>query len=406
MSLKIPATLFLIFCSFVSFEFVVRETFVNPYPIVCNLVADKIYLKDHQISNWKRICLRRAKLVTPFSSKKNLIQDINNVFELLKVSHLEIYDSSQVKNIWTGESIDTGLVGDFVDGEFVVFRVQAGSPAEKLGIKKGDIIEAINSENPSSWAAANEGGRYKVRRGLVTFLFQINKTTFKRDDSPFVEPLSRSIKLVTVPSFRADFFTSEKLEKLYQSFKDSNSLIVDLRGNAGGNFVAGLRFLSLFMCEEKNIGKLVKPRSQMSSKVVLTDDLDDEHQVDILENNAEIILKTYSRKSCFRGPVKVLIDGKTTSVAEMVAQAFKEIKASYIGGAPSRGQLLVGVWYPVSEVSPGVQISIPEAYYESQGGQTIEGQGVSVDRILYYNLPEMQRGLDSWVEAVAKKNPR
>ncbi|MGE5086931.1 MAG: S41 family peptidase, partial [Bacillota bacterium] len=107
---------------------------------------------------------------------------------------------------------------------------------------------------------------------------------------------------------------------------------------------------------------------------------------------------TFAKNSCYRGPVKVLVDGKSSSVAEMVAQALKEFRKSPIWGAPSRGQLLVGVWYPLNELGPGVQISIPEAFYTSAKGHAIEGQGVQLDKILYYSLAEMQMGIDSWVK--------
>ncbi|MNT11520.1 Peptidase family S41 [compost metagenome] len=95
--------------------------------------------------------------------------------------------------------------------------------------------------------------------------------------------------------------------------------------------------------------------------------------------------------------MKVLIDSKAASVAELVAQGLKELRKAPLMGTPSRGQLLVGVWYPLDELGQGVQISIPEALYESVKGQKIEGNGVGMDRILFYNLEEMRHGNDSWL---------
>ena len=110
------------------------------------------------------------------------------------------------------------------------------------------------------------------------------------------------------------------------------------------------------------------------------------------------LLKTFSAGACYRGAIRVLVDGKSSSVAEMVAQALKEFRKSPVRGTSSRGQLLVGVWYPMDELGQGVQISIPEALYTSAKGRRIEGQGVELDKVLYYNLPEMQMGIDSWVK--------
>uniref|UniRef100_UPI00197D9BFD hypothetical protein n=1 Tax=Pseudomonas viridiflava TaxID=33069 RepID=UPI00197D9BFD len=45
----------------------------------------------------------------------------------------------------------------------------------------------------------------------------------------------------------------------------------------------------------------------------------------------------------------------------------------------------------------GWKISIPEAVFQSRRGKRLEGEGVRVDQEIYYNLPEMRQGRDSWV---------
>ena len=114
---RLLAVLFVVGCALAAYYISVHKTFVNPYPVVCDLVAEKIFLDDTQVNKWKRICHRRSRLVTPYSQKKLVIKDINNVLGLLNVSHLEVYDSSAVKTIWTGESKETGIESEFVDSE-------------------------------------------------------------------------------------------------------------------------------------------------------------------------------------------------------------------------------------------------------------------------------------------------
>lgn len=396
---KIVVAIFIaISCGVVAFYFAIQKSFVNPYPLVCNFVAEKIYLSDKELINWRQLCLGRSHLVTPYSSKKIILQDLNNIFELLKVSHLEVYDAKEVQNIWQGESSDTGLEGDFVESEMVIFKVHEKSPAEKAGFKKGDIITSVNGEQPSSWAIAGVSGDYKILRGNENFVLKIQPGSFQRDDHPTVEKRNNKVAILKIPSFRANFFSDEKIEALAKDLHNSKLVVVDLRGNAGGNFVAGLRLLSVFICEPVVIGSLIKPRFSKDLKTILPNDLKDEKQLAVLETHKKVTLKTFKQESCFTGAVKVLIDGRSSSVAEMTAQALREFRKSPLVGAPSRGQLLVGVWYPLDEISPGVQISIPEAYYESAHGARIEGQGLHVDKILDYKLLQMQSGIDSWVE--------
>lgn len=394
---KIGILLFAMAWALVGFAMALQWGFRNPYVVVCDLIREKIFLSDSEMQSWNEICQRRSQLVTPFSSKSLIMQDLNNIFELLKVSHLEIYDALKVQALWEGQNLETGIESEFVDSELVIFKVHPNSPASRLGVKKGDIIKTINAEQPSPWRAQSSAGIFQIQRAGGILELEIKSELIQRFEEVQFEKLNARTGLVTVPSFRASFFEKNKIEDLQKQILGLNKVIVDLRGNIGGNFVAGLRFLSLFFCEPKEIGRLIKPRSSQVSIGVLADDLKDENQLAILGRHREVLLKTFSQNDCFRGDVRVLVDGKTASVAEMVAQALKELRKSPIVGQPSRGQLLVGVWYPVPELGEGVQVSIPEALYESQKKHRLEAAGVELDQVYYYDLREMQSGVDSWV---------
>ncbi|WP_080602343.1 S41 family peptidase [Bdellovibrio bacteriovorus] len=395
---RILAILLAVSCAYGAYHFTLQRGFVNPYPAVCDLVAERIFLDDHKIKNWKKTCSRRSRLVTPYSAKKLIIKDMNNALALLKVSHLEVYDSSEVASIWRGESLETGIESRFVDGELVIYKIHPDSPAQDAGLKPGDVIQSINAEQPNPWEAQTEQGSYLMLRQDKEFSVKIKPRSIQRSEDLHLEFRSAQNAVLEIPSFRAAFFEEEKLKTLQQQIASLRKLVVDLRGNPGGNFVAGLRFLSLFMCKSEEVGRLVKPRAPVKTLAELPNDLRDQEQLTVLDNSSEILLKTYDNPQCFKGEVRVLVDGKSSSVAEMVAQALKEFKKAPLLGSPSRGQLLVGVWYPLEEVGPGVQISIPEAIYISHNQHQIEGQGVDLDRVLYYSLPEMQAGIDSWVK--------
>lgn len=383
-------------CAYAAYHFTLQKGFVNPYPAFCDLVSQKIFLDDAKIKNWKKTCQRRSRLVTPYSQKKLIIKDMNNVLALLKVSHLEVYDSKEVASIWRGESLETGIESQFVDGELVIFKVHPNSPAEDLGLRRGDIIQTINAEQPNPWEAQAQQGSYLILRKDQEFSVKIKPRAIIRSEEMTLQTRSAGHGVLKVPSFRAAFFADEKLQKIEADLQPLKRVVVDLRGNAGGNFVAGLRFLSLFLCKSELVGSLERPRAAVKSSAEFPNDLNDQAQLAILDTHSEVLLKTYAQKSCYNGEVRVLVDGKSSSVAEMVAQALKEFKKAPLLGSPSRGQLLVGVWYPLDDVAPGVQISIPEAVYLSQKKYRIEGQGVELDRVLYYHLPEMQAGIDSW----------
>lgn len=392
---KISAIIFAVLCALGAFHFTVKKTFTNPYPVVCDLVAEKIYLENETLKNWKRTCLQRAKLVNAYSKKSLVLKDINNVLAVLQLSHLEIYSPSRVTEIWQGKGTETGIDSEFVDGELVVFHVHAQSPADQSGVRRGDIIVSINSEQPNPWDAGREKGNYLFRRHNVEKEVFLTPSEVQRNDQVRLVKFNERQGQLIIPSFRSEFFTDPEKWAEMIKLKD---LVVDLRGNSGGNFVGGLRILSSFFCDEVVVGQLIKPRIKEKNEVEMPDVLNDMDQLALLNSHSAVNLKTFPVPSCFKGRVSVLVDNKTSSVAEMVAQALKEYKGARLLGTPSRAELLVGVWYPVDELGQGTQISIPEAIYVSGKGHHIEGEGVALDRVLYYNLQEMQAGVDSWVK--------
>lgn len=372
--------------------------FVNPYRAVCDLVESKIFLSQDKLEPWVQTCHQRSDWVSPFTQKSLIFKDLNNLFETLQVSHLVLHQPSEVQSIWEGESQDTGIQSEYVDSELMIFKVHPQSPAHMAGLRRGDIIKHINGEHPNPWEAQTTSGHFVIQRQGEQKEFNLYPGTFTRDEKMKLSVLGPSVGFIEVPSFRGIFFQKDELISLQQKMQQLKKIVIDLRGNSGGNFVAGLRFLSLFICEPTVIGQLVQPRSSEEGTGYFDDELDDEKQLAVLGQNKSVVLRTYSSEKCFSGSLKVLVDHNTASVAEMVAQALKEYKKSPIVGNPSRGQLLVGVWYPVPELGMGAQISIPEAIFESRHGHRIEGSGVQLDQVYYYDLHEMQAGIDSWVK--------
>src|SRR5690606_1843978 len=104
-----------------------------------------------------------------------------------------------------------------------------------------------------------------------------------RDEKMQMVPLLNHRAQLIIPSFRAEFFTDSEMNRITSDFKYYKELIVDLRGNSGGNFVAGLRILSTLICEPTVVGSLIKPRSEKTSQDFLANDLDDLHQLELLD---------------------------------------------------------------------------------------------------------------------------
>ena len=398
----IPGFLFLLLCMAFGVWTVRKATPVNTYAHICHFVTEHIYLKGEVMRAWGQSCLKRSELVRPETPVSAIIKDLNDQFSSLNTSHLVIYNAEDSKRVWTGQSLETGIESQYVDGELVIFKVHRDSPAEAVGLRMGDIIYQINGDLGTPDLAEKSSGSYMIIRDGKITEYKIKAKEIKREEELRVEQVSHRTARIIVPSFRAEYFEKESWHRQINELKKYEKIIVDLRGNLGGNFVAGLRFLSPFMCGSQDIGYLWKPKSKLKKEAIFPDDLNDEHQVEILDQSFLVRLLTFEDYDCLTASVAVLVDSSSASTAEMVAQALKDYVGAKIFGSASAGQLLVGVWYPVPALSQGVKISIPEAVYQTRRGHKIEGPGVQVDKVLYYRLGELQNGEDSWVKSAVQ----
>jgi len=398
----IPGFLFFLFFLGVGVRVALQNPPLNTYAQICHFVSEHIYLRAEKTRAWARSCLQRSKKIERQTPLPVILEDLNSQFSLLQTSHLSIYDSEQSRKVWEGTSKETGIDSQFVEGELAILRVHPRSPAEKAGLRMGDVIYRINNELGTPEAAETTSGTYLIQRHKKLTEYKIETRELRREEAPELIRLTQKTALFRVPSFRAEFFQREKWLSQVAELKTYKKIIIDLRGNLGGNFVAGLRFLSPFMCSPQDIGYIWKPKSSLKKETILPDELEDERQIEILNQSFLVHLWTFADYDCLTASVAVLVDSGTASAAEMVAQALKDYIGAKIFGTASAGQLLVGVWYPVPELAEGVKLSIPEAVYQTRRGHKIEGPGVQVDKSLYYHLEELANGEDSWVKSAVQ----
>lgn len=396
--------LVIIILSFISgYKAVVGAFAYNPYPEICHFVSEHIYFPKENLNNWVNLCLSREKLVKPWSSSKLIIKDVNNVFDHLKVSHLKLYDPSQRGEFWRGEAVETGIESRFIEGKLVISQIQIGSPADEAQLKVFDIIESINRQHPSEGSAGTSSGEFRIRRGSQLFTTKIKAIKLKKDERVKVYEVSKLSAVIKIPSFRENVFADKRWQKEFTKALKYQNIIIDLRGNNGGNFFAGLLVLGKFLCKEVVIGKIQRPRFNNLPVFDLPNDLNELIQVKALKKSSALILKVPATNSlCLAKPKAILIDSNTASVAELVALAFRDhLKVPLLGGTSS-GKLLVGLWYDWPELGPGVELSVPEAQYVSQSNDVIEAKGITPDRTLYYHLKDVYEGRDSWIKEATK----
>jgi C-terminal processing protease CtpA/Prc len=383
---------------------------------VCDLIANHYHRRhDDDVVRFIRDCRAEAENQSFLYSKADNIRRINLRLERLGTSHMAVYNPDENRVLWDHVGLDTGIRSRFVEEYLIVHRVLPGSPAERAGLKPGDILLELNESEITSPQEAQAGrGVFRIARqqkkgDFLELEFEIHPEKVAEDMSAFVKRLPDGVSVLRVPSFLPRYFEDGSWKALLEPLRSSRHVILDVRENSGGSFPAMMRLLSAFHCEPRLVGQILRPPSaHLKLQTDLLDTLDTSSQLTQIQEYTRVNLRTFGGYSCYDGPVTVLIDSGTSSVAEIFAQAFFSRPRSRVWGQPSAGQVVMARWFSVMAFGgEDYSISIPIAGFVSVEGVELERKGVMPQRLLHHKAASSLEGRDFWIEeaSVAVSQP-
>lgn len=269
---------------------------------------------------------------------------------------------SDFRNSMNGNFKGIGTQVRKADGEGIsVLRVYEDSPADKAGLRDGDVIIEVDGESIvelDSDAAigkiAGEDGStvtLSVMRGETRHVIQVVRgdVQVKR---VYTEPIEDGIGYIRIESFTgsaADEFDKAVTEMLENGAK---ALVFDIRDNPGGELgvVTTICDRILPECTITTLeGKLVDPPKVYKSTA---------------EKSIEL-------------PFVVLIDGYSASASEIFASAVQDNKAGTLIGTNTYGK---GIVQTTWEVLPGEgYLKLTTDVYLTPNGEMIHEKGVAPD---------------------------
>lgn len=236
-----------------------------------------------------------------------------------------------------------------------VARVAEGSPALVAGIRAGDRILAVDGVPVSEgWGAPRDSTAPPPAQHLLTLWRAPHGDTVRVlvKRTPWHLPAVADQGLLTdsVGYVRLSTFSARSSDELEQSVeglvqRGARTLVLDLRGNAGGLFEEGVRVAGLFL----ERGQLVASLSGRSGA-----DLQP-HYV------------RHSRWPTM--PLTVLVDAGTASAAEIVAAALHDHGRALLVGTPTYGK---GVVQRVVTISRDIALRLTTARWLTPKGVALE----------------------------------
>lgn len=241
---------------------------------------------------------------------------------------------NELREMTTGKYAGVGAVIRYYKKEGRVMFVEPweDSPATDVGIKSGDVILTIDGVDVKG---KNVSDVSKMLRGDAGTSFELK---VKRSGNP--EPLvfkvtRRNIVMPPVPYYGMvgnqvgyiyfDRFTENCSRDVRRAIIDlkkqgAQSLILDMRGNAGGLLVEAVELVNMFVPKGQKVVYTKGKLSSVNSEYTTTKEPLDE-----------------------KIPLAVLVDGMTASSAEIVSGALQDLDRAVIIGMRTYGKGLVQV---------------------------------------------------------------
>lgn len=288
-------------------------------------------------------------------------------------------DNKSANEDLAGEFGGVGIsLGYSKDGVLAVMSPLSGTPADKAGIKAGDLILKIvdkknNVDRDTNGISLTEAVnliRGDIGTEVVLTMFRESnqkrsEVVLKRDnievpgvELKWLDYQNKKIAWVKMSKFSEDLFTkwSETVTQINNEKKNLNNsyggIILDLRNNPGGYLQASVLVASDFIKE----GVVVK---QQSTKGIT--------EVYNVEKNRGYLLND---------KLVVLINGGSASASEILAGALKDYKRATLVGAKTFGK---GTVQQPEDFSDGSGLHLTIAKWLLPNGANIHKEGILPD---------------------------
>ena len=350
----------------------VSETDVNEKLDQINSLIEKYYLYEDDID------------------EDTLIDGIYSGYaEALGDPYTEYYDEEETEALYestTGEfsGIGATMSRSLDSGEITVSNVYQDSPADKAGLKQGDVIYEVDGRSASgrdletvvSWIKGEQGTDVTLcvlRNGEEVEL------TATRDIIE-VQTVSSEMKDGQIGYIAVSEFDSVTYDQFESALDDLESqgmqgLVIDLRGNPGGNLTTVTDMLKLLLPE----GTIVSTKDKYGNTEEIT--CDGKHE--------------------FTKPLAVLVNQYSASASEIFSGAIQDYGTGTIVGTTTYGK---GVVQQLMDLGDGTCLKVTIAEYYTPSGRSINGAGVTPDVEVEYeydeNNPEADNQLDKALEVV------
>lgn len=345
------------------------------------LLLDKFYYGGYALNKSNKITFREKdadiKTIAKFQDVLNFINenyyadyDINDLIEgaieglvdKLEDPYSKYYGPDTMEQYISfveGTYSGIGITVQQHEKGFLVQDVTADSPADKAGVKAGEIMTAINGVSVIDMPAETFNSYLKTDGNVLKISFIVADGTVVERSITVAVIKEQTVKTKKLDGGLIYINITQFVPGTADSFKfvldkvslDSacTGLVIDLRNNPGG-----------YADEASKIADMILPEGVIATA----------------KNRKNEIVKTIkSDANCVSLPIAVLINQNTASASELLAGAIRDFDYGELVGVKSYGKALGQINKEYTADGSGIVLS--SSRYFTPSGECIDGVGIT-----------------------------
>lgn len=313
----------------------------------------------------------------------NALGDIYSVYYTAEEAE-EVFNQSE--GIYYGIGAYCQL--DSVSGYVKITGTIKGTPAEEAGLQAGDIIYMVEGEDMGGLDIDQVVLRIKGEEGTKVHLTLVRDSEYvevdverRKIESPTVEYSMLDDKIGYVQLVEFDDVTVEQFKEALKALKSENAqgMILDLRGNPGGNLSTVLEVADMLL--DKGMILYIEDKSGRRDEYYATNGME------------------------WDKPIVLLVDGNSASASEVLSGALKDHGRATLVGTTTFGK---GIVQNIRTLKDGSALKLTISAYYTPNGVNVHGTGIDPDVVVefdaeaYYGEAQFDNQLDKAKEVLGE----
>ncbi|HMD97842.1 MAG TPA: S41 family peptidase [Terriglobia bacterium] len=381
---------------------------------VWQIVNQDYYDPSFNGVDWKAVRERYQPRVEASTSDGEFYLILREMVGELHDAHTRFFSPGERERHRKREAVSAGAHVYEVEGKIVVAGVDPGSEAARDGVAAGMVVSTIDGKPAADRMAEvrAEVGSSSSERATALLAYgrllmgepdSILRLGLVREDGSSLEVALPRRLVSDTPKVEARLLPSghgyirfnrfippvaSEIRQALEGFRSTRGLIIDLRGNGGGDLAETARVAGYFFARKTPIARIITRTGKPPAFFMGLAHVPNEFSAGRL--GGEI----------YREPVALLVNEGTSSAAELFSAALLENSRATVVGRRTCGCVL-GILHQ-RKLKGGGELDVSEVGFTTAQGRRLEGVGVIPDQSVPLTLADLRARRDAALEAAEK----